>query len=285
MEFDGLLSENQFITSSGHRPLKHKTLRNIPISAFLSLFLSTAYASSESLSYRIDKVLHHDESRFTQGLSIDRDILIESSGGYGRSLLSRQRLGADGIEKSVRLPQEFFGEGVTQSPRGLLLLTWREGIALLFDRNLTVTRHFNYRGEGWGITFDGRAYVMSDGSPKLQFRDLEHFSTQRTLLVHDDGAPVSQLNELEYAKGFILANVWHSDRIAFIAPDTGKVRAWLDLANLKRGFKKPEAWDPSEHVLNGIAYDPEHDQLWVTGKCWPAMFVLSLDRWPEPSSP
>ncbi|MDT0496610.1 glutaminyl-peptide cyclotransferase [Algiphilus sp. W345] len=249
--------------------------------AFFSLLCVCAPTfSAPSLGYHIERIEPHDSTRFTQGLTIVGDRLIESTGGYGLSLLSVRNLNGSAEERLIRLPSNVFGEGVSAAPGGLMQLTWRAGIAWLFNDALELQARYSYEGEGWGLTFDGTRFVMSNGTSRLLFRSTTTFRTESMIEVRDKGRSVSQLNELEFAHGYIFANIWHSDRIAVIDPANGEVRAWLDLARLKQGFRKPAHWDAREHVLNGIAYDQKRDEFWLTGKCWPVLYVIKLDGLP-----
>lgn len=174
------------------------------------------------------------------------------------------------------LDRRWFAEGLTVWNSKLIVLTWREQIAQVFDQLLQPIHRIHYEGEGWGLTHDRDHLIMSDGSAALSFRDPASFDVIRRVHVSDRGKSVPQLNELEYVDGWIFANVWKSNRIAVIAPTDGSVRAWIDLTALHDALPKGSLWDESEFVLNGIAYDPHSKLLYVTGKCWPQMFALSV---------
>lgn len=250
----------------------------------LALALSLPVLAAPTLAYRVVRVEPHDSSRFTQGFTIAGGRVIESAGGYGRSLLSVAPLGRRNEERVHRFPSTIFAEGVTALPHGVLQLSWRAGVAMLFDFDLQLLDRFAYDGEGWGITFDGERLLMSDGSSRLQVRSATTFRRLSTIEVKDQGQSVPHLNELEYARGYVLANVWHSDRVAVIDPGSGAVRAWLNLSRLRQGFRKPSHWNPREHVLNGIAYDATTGQYWFTGKCWPVVFVIEIEDIAEPGA-
>jgi glutamine cyclotransferase len=152
-------------------------------------------------------------------------------------------------------------------------LTWQAHIGFVYDRfSFRLLRTFHYEGEGWGLTEDGRDLILSDGTPTLRFLDPQTFREVRHIVVKDDGTPVDQLNELEYVRGEIYANVWHTDRIVRISPATGRVLGWIDLSGLLPANQRS---DP-EAVLNGIAYDAGHDRLFVTGKLWPKLFEIKV---------
>jgi glutaminyl-peptide cyclotransferase len=157
-------------------------------------------------------------------------------------------------------------------------LTWKNEQGFIYDSELRKVGDFTYQGEGWGLTYDGHALIMSDGTPVLQRFDPENFALLGKIRVHADDEPVAQLNELEYAKGRLYANIWQTDRIAVIDPATGSVTGWLDLKSLHERFKLPQDWNPSDDVLNGIAYDPRSSHLFVTGKCWPKLFEIAVEN-------
>jgi hypothetical protein len=166
------------------------------------------------------------------------------------------------------LRQEYFGEGLTDWNSSLVQLTWKAGTAFVYDRFSFAIRHtFHYEGEGWGLTQDSTALIMSDGSSVLRILDPKSFRESRRIPVRDgDSRPVEQLNELEYIHGEIYANIWHANKIARISPRTGKVLGWIDLSGLMDMSQLPDA----DAVLNGIAYDTKDDRLFVTGKLWPS---------------
>lgn len=205
--------------------------------------------------------------------------MIESAGGYGVSGLFEKKRANGETLRSISLPPEFFAEGLTKFGERLYLLTWRERQAFVFDLAFKHRRSIAYEGEGWGLTNDGSALIMSDGSAQLTFRDPDSFAIRRVIEVRDGDKPVTRLNELEYARGLVLANVWQTSRIAMIDPVTGQVRAWLDLAELE-DLLPDTGRDPRDDVLNGIAYDPRNGHLYVTGKRWPLLFEIAID-WPD----
>jgi glutamine cyclotransferase len=174
-----------------------------------------------------------------------------------------------------RLDDRYFGEGITIWKDQIIQLTWKRRVAFVYDlTTFEPLRQFSYRGQGWGITHDGRQLIMSDGTATLRFLDPETFQVQRRLTVTDGRRRVSELNELEYVEGEIYANVWMSDRIARISPTTGRVLGWLDLSRLYPQSQRPH----HDAVLNGIAYDQQQRRLLVTGKNWPKIFEIQLSR-------
>ena len=220
-------------------------------------------------SYQVVNSFPHDKQAFCQGLDFDGTTLFESTGQYGQSSVRRVNLETGKVEKQLRLDRRLFGEGLTLFDDRVIQVTWKRRLGYIYDaKTLKLRRTFRYDGEGWGLTHDGNHLIMSDGSDKLKFLDPVSFTLVRTIRVKDGGRPVRRLNELEYVRGEILANVWHSDRIAMIAPDTGKVNGWIDLSGLRGNLTDPEA------VLNGIAF--EDGRLFVTGKYWPRLFEIQL---------
>lgn len=236
------------------------------------------FSKGKRLNWRIVATLDHDENRFTQGLAIHDHQLFESAGLYGRSALYSTSLKTGETRKIAQLLPSLFAEGLTVWGRQLVMLTWREQIAQYFDFDGKPTVQRRFDGEGWGIASDGKQLITSDGSAELRFRDPQSFAETSRITVRFNGSPVARLNELEYARHSVFANVWQSDRILQIEPRSGNVVAWLDLAALQARFVKPPYWNPSDHVLNGIAYDAKTDRFYVTGKCWPHLFVLEVDR-------
>ena len=164
---------------------------------------------------------------------------------------------------------------MTEWRKRLIQLTWNSQVAFVYDAtSFRLIRTFRYPGEGWGLTHDGARLIMSDGSDALRFMDAENFRERRRMSVRDGGRPISNLNELEYVNGEIYANIWHTDRIARISPQSGRVVGWIDLTGLLPSIYQLQ----SEAVLNGIAYDASGDRLFVTGKLWPKLFEIKLTR-------
>mgnify|MGYP001214762614 CR=1 FL=1 len=171
-----------------------------------------------------------------------------------------------------RLDPAFFGEGVTSIEDRIVQLTWQSQVGFVYDKKtFRLVKKFSYNHEGWGITHDGRRIIMSDGTPLLRILDPRDFRQTGTIAVADARGAVAGLNELEYVRGAIYANVWPTDRIAVIDPGTGKVKGWIDLKGLLA--REDSA---GTDVLNGIAYDPRGDRLFVTGKWWPRLFEIRI---------
>jgi glutamine cyclotransferase len=224
-----------------------------------------------SLNFRIVKRHPHDPEAFTQGLIFANGFLYESTGLKGCSSLRQVELETGRVLKRYDLPAGFFGEGLTLWNGSLIQLTWRSGKGFVYDvNNFALKREFSYSGEGWGLTHDGKNLIMSNGTERLIFLNPATMAPGRSLRVLDRGAPVNYLNELEFIKGEIFANIWQEDFIAIISPKTGEVAGWLDLSALR------EELPQSAEALNGIAFDPEEGRIFVTGKLWPLLFEIEV---------
>lgn len=222
--------------------------------------------------YRLVACYPHDSEAFTQGLIIRDRQLYESTGLNGRSSLRRVRLETGEVLQKRDVARRYFAEGLTEHGGELFQLTWESGLAFVYDRQtFALRRTMKYRGEGWGLTSDGRRLILSDGSDTLRFLDPATFQVTGRVRVQDDGKGVERLNELEFVRGYVLANVWLTDRIAIIEPESGNVAGWLDLAGLG-----PPSSALTNAVLNGIAYDAERDRLFVTGKLWPRLYEIEV---------
>jgi glutaminyl-peptide cyclotransferase len=240
-------------------------------------FAAGADAQAPLLPFHIVAEYPHDTRAFTEGLVLDgQGRLIESEGRYGGSSLVLWDIHAGRVLKRVTLEPRYFGEGTTIVGDHIVQLTWREGTGFTYDLDLKPLGRFGFTGEGWGLTYDGRRLIQSDGSSNLYFLDPQTYKDAGHLTVQDGGQPVYKLNELEYVDGKVYANVWHSNRIAVIDLGSGAVLNWIDLSALKDSFAKPADWDPDDDVLNGIAYDPHSKHFYVTGKCWPKLFEIAI---------
>jgi len=224
-------------------------------------------------TYEVVSVFPHDPNAFTQGLVFDEEVLYEGTGLYGRSSLRRVDLESGAVLAQVILPDILFGEGITIVDDRIYQLTWREQTGLVYDKaTFELQQQFTYPTEGWGITFDGTRLIVSDGTARLYFWDPESLTELGSVEVYDETGAVVRLNELEYIQGEVFANIWQTDRIARIDPATGKVVGWIDLSGLLPAADRTAATD----VLNGIAYWPESNRLFVTGKLWPKLFEIRL---------
>ncbi len=222
----------------------------------------------------IVKTYPHDPQAFTQGLVFSDGFLYESTGAHrGNSSLRKLDLETGRVLKEYTLAGGYFGEGLTLWRKRLIQLTWRSGIGFVYDRDSFLkVGDFHYDTEGWGITEDGKSLIMSDGTAVLRFLDPESFEEIRRIEVLDQGVPVRNLNELEFIKGEIFANIWGKDTIARVSPENGKVLGWIDLSMLRRALGPVQ----EAEALNGIAYDRGGDRLFVTGKLWPKLFEIKL---------
>jgi glutaminyl-peptide cyclotransferase len=224
-------------------------------------------------SYTVLKRYPHDRTAFTQGLDFDEGILYEGTGLNGQSSLRKVNLETGGVEQSIPLDAQYFGEGITILDDRVYQLTWQNQLGFVYDdQSFALIRDFIYPTEGWGITHDGERLIMSDGTATIYFLDPESLQETGRIAVRDQNGPVAMLNELEYVDGEIYANVWQTDRIARISPATGEVLGWIDMAGLLSEEDRAQPVD----VLNGIAYLPDERRLFVTGKLWPWIFEIEL---------
>jgi glutaminyl-peptide cyclotransferase len=226
-------------------------------------------------TFRVVNAYPHDSAAYTQGLIYRDGFLYESTGLNGRSTLRKVELETGKVVRQFRLDQQYFAEGLTDWKDELVQLTWRSQLAFVYDMATFASRRtFDYPGEGWGLTHDALHLIVSDGTEWLRFFEPATFREARRVRVNDGGSAVRDLNELEYVGDEIYANVWHTDRIARISPETGRVLRWIDLSGLlSSGYRL----DP-EAVLNGIAYDAARKRLFVTGKLWPKLFEIEVVR-------
>lgn len=227
--------------------------------------------ATATCSYQVIQTYPHDKNAFTQGLIFDQGELYESTGLEGKSSVRKVDLETGKVLQISKLSDRYFGEGITLWQDRLIQLTWVSKTGLVYDKKtLKQIATFNYPTQGWGITHNNQELIMSDGSNTLYFLNPNTFKETKRIRVTDQNRPIDRLNELEFVNGEIWANVWLSDRIARIDPETGVVTSWIDLT----GIIDPAATPTKDAVLNGIAYDPESDRLFVTGKLWPKLFEI-----------
>jgi glutaminyl-peptide cyclotransferase len=224
--------------------------------------------------YEVVHVYPHDTHAFTEGLFYLNGFLYESTGLEQQSSIRRVRLETGEVVQKIAVAPQYFGEGIVNWKRHLISLTWKTQVGFVYDlATLKMQRRFQYPGEGWALTQDGKRLIMSDGTPELRFLDPRTLKEIGRLRVTFKGQPVPELNELEWVKGEIYANVWQTNVIVRIDPASGDVVGIINLAGLLR---PSDLTMGQTDVLNGIAYDAQHDRLLVTGKNWPKLFEIRL---------
>jgi len=241
----------------------------------LSFSFSEAVSASElSLyDYEVINTYPHDPTAFTQGLIFKDGYLYESTGNYGHSSLRKVELETGKVVKNKNIDDDIFAEGLTLYNQQLIQLSWKAGTAFIYDEDsFDLIKTFSYPGEGWGLTSYNKQLILSDGSSVLRFLDPVTFKEIRRLSVSRYSRPVEHLNELEMVKGNIFANAWLTDHLVIISPDSGQVVGVVDLTDLLKKYSP----NTRANVLNGIAYDPVGDRLFVTGKYWPNLFEIKL---------
>jgi glutaminyl-peptide cyclotransferase len=244
------------------------------VTALLALLVATGCekaANHNPAPFEVTARFPHDPAAYTQGLVWSDSVLFESTGQYGRSDVRRVDPRSGRVLASRALPPDRFGEGLALLGGRLYQLTWESGIAYTYDAaTLAPGDSFPYPGEGWGLATDGTSLIMSDGSDSLRVLSPQTFQVQRVVHVRYQGAPLRQLNELEYVGGDLLANVYQSNWVLRIDPVSGEVREVLDFADLY-----PDR-PASAEVMNGIAVSPDGRRLLLTGKLWPVLFEVRL---------
>jgi len=234
---------------------------------------SQRQAAPADFGYEVVNTYPHDRNAFCQGLAFADGFLYESTGQYGESSLRKVDVETGRVVQRLVLHRNYFGEGMTIFGNDIVMLTWRSQVGFVLDKqSFRQKSAFRYSGEGWGITHDGKHLIVSDGTAVLRFFDPKTLRVVGRLTVRSRGRPVTNLNELEYVEGEIFANVFETDSIVRIAPDTGTVSGRIDL----RGLISRRERSHIDAVLNGIAYDPAKKRLFVTGKDWPKLFEIRL---------
>ena len=229
----------------------------------------------KELEYKIIKILPHDTKSYTQGLLIDNQTFIESSGQYDKSYIRRYSLDGSKIEKEVKIHPDLFAEGIAIFNNKLFMLTWKSKKALVFDKkSFELIDSLNYDSEGWGLTRIADQLVMSDGTEKLNFLDPFTFEINKSINIYDDKGKVDLLNELEYINGKIFSNLYGDDKIAVIDPMTGRVENYINLEKImnKRNYNNID-------VMNGIAYNAKNKSIYITGKWWPSIYEIKLSEY------
>lgn len=243
------------------------------VAALLCAFL--AVPAHADTPWKLLATYPHDPAAFTEGLFLHDGALYESTGREGQSDIRKVDLKTGKILHRRTLAPSYFGEGIVNWGDRIVSLTWRHRQGFVWKlADFAPVGNFRYEGEGWGLTQDGRSLIMSDGTAQLRFLDPEKLTEQRRITVTWNGRPVDRLNELEYVRGEIWANIWYDTKIARIDPATGAVKDWIDIAPLMKAAKVTDM----EAVANGIAYDAKKDRIFVTGKYWPKLFEISVAR-------
>ncbi len=234
----------------------------------------TPAAGVPRYGYRIVETFPHDRAAYTQGLVVESDgVFLESTGLRGESSLRRVTMQDGTVQQLHALADQYFGEGIALVDDRIVQLTWQEQTGFVYDQeSFAVLDTFSYPHEGWGLAYDGRQLLVSDGTDELRYWDPATLVETGSVRVRDQGQPVFLLNELEWVEGEVWANIYRTDLVARIDPATGEVLGWIDLA----GLLAPEDRNGTEDVLNGIAYDAENGRLFVTGKRWPLLFEIEL---------
>lgn len=245
----------------------------------IALLLGGSYADAAPVyRYRVVATFPHSTDSYTEGFFYLDGIFYEGIGISGHSAVLAVAPETGRILLRHDLPPEYFGEGIVDWGPYVYEWTWKSHVCFVYDRfSLQLVKRFTYTGEGWGMTRTAKELITSDGTATLRFRDPETFRETRRIVVKDGSRVIRQLNELEFIKGEIYANVWHSDLIARISPGDGHVIAWIDL----KGLLPPEQRIDDEAVLNGIAYDAKYERIFVTGKRWPSVFQIEIMQRPR----
>jgi glutaminyl-peptide cyclotransferase len=259
-----------------------KYIQFIILICLLFVFYSRNYASEHAgdgntnqipvYKPKVYRSYPHDSNAFTEGLFYADGFLYESTGLYGQSTLRKVKLQSGAAVQKINLSSEYFGEGIASYDDKIVQLTWRSNKGFVYRKNnFKLIREFTYPTEGWGITYDGKNLIMSDGTNVLHYLDPKDFSQVKEIRVMADGKPVTQLNELEFINGKIYANVWQTDKIAIIQSN-GEVVGWIDLGEILSSGDCPRQID----VLNGIAFNSRNNKMYITGKNWCKLFELEI---------
>jgi glutaminyl-peptide cyclotransferase len=254
-------------------------MRTVIVAAALSACACgpASEAGTPEYGYQIVNTYPHDRHAYTQGLFYLDGVMYESTGLEGQSSIRKVKFETGEVLERRNISEAYFGEGIVNWKDKLVELTWRTEVGFVYDLlSFTPRSEFHYPGEGWGLTQDSKRIIMSDGSAQIRFWNPDTLQEMSRITVTDQGQPIAQLNELEFIKGEIFANVYQTDRIVRIDPATGKVTGWINLPGLLTPADRINEGPEETDVLNGIAYDAAHDRLFVTGKRWPKLFEIKL---------
>ena len=242
--------------------------------ACVLMLASGVQAATPEYGYKVIHTYPHDRGAFTEGLFFQDGFLYESTGLEGHSAIRKERLETGEVLQSREIAPQYFGEGIVAWKDRLIELTWQSHVGFVYDlASMAPFAEFHYPGEGWALTKDDHRLIMSDGTSELRFLDPDTLQETGRVKVTDEGKPIDNLNELEYVKGQVFANIWQTNRIARIDPASGKVLGWIDLTGL---LSDQDRVGGPVDVLNGIAYDAKGDRLFVTGKLWPKLYEIKL---------
>ena len=241
---------------------------------FALVIATQVMAAVPHLGVEVVKTYPHDRSAFTEGLFFKDGFLYESTGLNGASFIRKVDLASGKVLRQTKIDKKYFGEGIAPWGDHIISLTWQTGTGFVWEAgSFKKDRSFSYKGEGWGLTQDGHSLIMSDGTPTLRFLDPKNLQVVRSVQVTLDGQPLDQVNELEWIKGDIYANIWRTRKVVRIDPATGKITAIIDLDTLA---ETQDSHLPNDAVANGIAYDSVGDHLYVTGKLWSHIYEVKL---------
>lgn len=246
-----------------------------PVAAPVSV--ATAPSGPRQLTWSIAQTFPHDPAAFTEGLLWRNGFFYESTGLEGKSSMRKVDPASGQVLQRFALPPQLFGEGLAFQNGKFFYLTWQSKVGFVFDEKFKPLARFSYKNEGWGLTTNGERLLQSDGTDTLTWRSPQNFGALGTIKVTRNGQPLRDINELEWIGGYVWANVWQTDEIVVIDPDSGKVVAQLNLG----GLLKPQDRTGQEDVLNGIAYDASTDRIYVTGKNWSKLFWIRVEDVPK----
>ncbi len=268
-------SWNSSSSRVGRLPIRSVSYYGDSISESNSVFVTLlSDIAPKNINYEVIAKYPHDSEAFTQGLVYNDGFFYEGTGQYKESTLRKVDIKTGKVINILDIGDEYFGEGIAIYKDKIFQLTWKSQVGFIYDKEtFTLIQKIYYDPkEGWGLTYNGDKFIFSDGSAKLYFIEPEYFTESSQIEVYDNKGMVSYLNELEYIDGYVYANIWGDKKIAIIDPTNGKIVAYLDMARII----SDEIMNRGDKVLNGIAYNPENNHLYITGKNWPTMFEIKL---------